>query len=378
MKRLLFLSHNYPLSKNDMHGSFFIPLIRQLILNGISVDVVTPLWNSKDNKVVTYKGSVGENIILFPWSGERLGGVSLLNPKSFILFYVFLRQWKKVIRNQLTLGESWDAVIAAWAIPSGFLLRIPEFQKIPRCIWWLGTDFNRFDSAKFFPILRWISRAANHNWANSHNMSNALLSRAKINSKFVPLSNTTNNISLITAKEHNKIPCILSIGRLESVKGFDIGLKAIINLHNKGLKFDYRIVGSGSKQTELKALVQSYKGLVSFLGYLSNKDLKKEILNSDIILIPSRDEGMPLVFFEAIAQGKTVVATDVGDIKLCIKDTTLGYVSPVEDDVNLAKNLELAMSTTGQFDIDEAQKMLSEYSLINTVEICKNFINKNG
>lgn len=55
--------------------------------------------------------------------------------------------------------------------------------------------------------------------------------------------------------------------------------------------------------------------------------------NADVLLIPSRTEGLPLVMMEAMAAGSIIIATPVGDIPYHIKDAVNGFLfSSVEDE----------------------------------------------
>jgi glycosyltransferase involved in cell wall biosynthesis len=106
---------------------------------------------------------------------------------------------------------------------------------------------------------------------------------------------------------------------------------------------------------ELEAL-RSSMGVtdsIHFLGY--RKDIPDLIAASRCIVHTSDTEGLPNAVMEAMASGRAVVATDVGDVSRLIEDGKTGFVVPVSDfeallsriiemitDVNIAERLGLA------------------------------------
>jgi glycosyltransferase involved in cell wall biosynthesis len=59
---------------------------------------------------------------------------------------------------------------------------------------------------------------------------------------------------------------------------------------------------------------------VTFTGWLSQEDARREMVNSDALILPAYDEGLPLVILEALATGTPVICTPVGSIPEVLED----------------------------------------------------------
>lgn len=122
-----------------------------------------------------------------------------------------------------------------------------------------------------------------------------------------------------------KKPRLLFVGRLSPQKNITQLLNALDGISEK---FETNIVGDGILK---QALMQEAEDLnlknIRFLGRKSGRDLIEIYKNSDIFVLPSEREGMPLVLLEAMAMGLPVVATDVVGIRDLIKDNKLGKLA---------------------------------------------------
>jgi glycosyltransferase involved in cell wall biosynthesis len=68
-------------------------------------------------------------------------------------------------------------------------------------------------------------------------------------------------------------------------------------------------------------------------GILKPEEVRKYMMEADVVLIPSLEEGMPNVLMEAAASGKCVIATNIGGIPELIKDNKTGLLVR-EGDIN--------------------------------------------
>jgi glycosyltransferase involved in cell wall biosynthesis len=77
-----------------------------------------------------------------------------------------------------------------------------------------------------------------------------------------------------------------------------------------------------------------------FLGYRSQSEVRDELRDADIFVLPSFAEGVPVVLMEALASGVPVVATAIAGVGELVEDGVSGYVVPPGDPVPIAKCIE--------------------------------------
>ncbi len=107
---------------------------------------------------------------------------------------------------------------------------------------------------------------------------------------------------------------LIAIGRVVSVKKFDVAIRAvsIANERAGGKTARLSIAGDGSERNSLEQLVRTTgcDDQVTFLGWLEAEDALREIKAADVLVITSNFEGYSAVVLEAMAAGRPVLASD--------------------------------------------------------------------
>lgn len=109
-------------------------------------------------------------------------------------------------------------------------------------------------------------------------------------------------------------PVVVFLGRLSVQKGVDHFLAAAERVGAARPDARFLIVGNGAQRPALerRATELGLDDVVSFLGYQAGA---ASLLGaSDVVVLPSRSEGLPVVLLEAMAMGIPVVASRVGGI----------------------------------------------------------------
>jgi colanic acid/amylovoran biosynthesis glycosyltransferase len=121
---------------------------------------------------------------------------------------------------------------------------------------------------------------------------------------------------------------MLAVGRLHRVKNHAFLVKACARLKRRGRPFACLIAGEGKERTSLQILIQRL-GLeheVILLGHLSQSKLEAYYENSNLVVLTSRSEGLPLALMEAMARGKTVLAPSISGIPELVMDGQNGFL----------------------------------------------------
>jgi glycosyltransferase involved in cell wall biosynthesis len=121
---------------------------------------------------------------------------------------------------------------------------------------------------------------------------------------------------------------MLAVGRLHPVKDHAFLLHACYELKSRGTDFLCLIAGEGAQRPWLEHLIRNL-GLgacVKLLGHLSRQDLDICYELSDLVVLTSRSEGIPLVLMEAMAHGKTVLAPSITGIPELVRDGETGFL----------------------------------------------------
>ena len=124
---------------------------------------------------------------------------------------------------------------------------------------------------------------------------------------------------------------VLYVGRLDRQKGLD-GLFGQLGSLFKALPdHDLVLVGAGPDRAALErqAHARGVANRVHFLGW--RQDVPALLAASELLLLPSRWEGMPNVILEAMAAGKPVVATQSEGTVELLGLAALDQTVPVED-----------------------------------------------
>lgn len=145
--------------------------------------------------------------------------------------------------------------------------------------------------------------------------------------KIISKSRETNNIYPL-----NKHVKIVTVGRLVYQKGYDRLIRIADRLSKAGLKFSIYIIGDGPERRKLEALVNNL-GLmdyVYFLGYKENP--YPYILNADLFVCSSREEGYSTVVTESLILGVPVITTDCAGMKELFGNEECGIILENSED----------------------------------------------
>lgn len=130
---------------------------------------------------------------------------------------------------------------------------------------------------------------------------------------------------------------LLILANLCERKGIGTALQAAARLKERGVRF--RLLFGGSGDVEGYTRMAAGLGLadtVEFLGWVTRDQAHSLIRSSDILLLPSTHEGLPMAILEALCARLPVVTTPVGSIPEVLTDGETALIVPVNDPAALA------------------------------------------
>ena len=134
---------------------------------------------------------------------------------------------------------------------------------------------------------------------------------------------------------------LLFVARLAELKGLSILLEAMTTLIKTHPAGHLTVIGDGPQRERFEQLAREY-GLdeaVTFTGYLSQAEVRAQLAQTDVFVLPSYAEGVPVTLMEALGSAVPVVATQVGGVSELVEDGSNGFVVRPGDVESLADRL---------------------------------------
>jgi glycosyltransferase involved in cell wall biosynthesis len=138
---------------------------------------------------------------------------------------------------------------------------------------------------------------------------------------------------------------VLFVGRFHIIKGADLLLRAWSLLQEQASGITLWLVGEGNELSSLRSLSQQVGvgNSVRFKGYTTQAELSSLYQGAEMVIVPSRNEGLPRVALEAGACGAIRVATRVGGTPETILDGVTGFLVDPESPEALAQGILRAL-----------------------------------
>lgn len=161
---------------------------------------------------------------------------------------------------------------------------------------------------------------------------------------------------------------LLFVGRLAPVKGLPVLFEALATLGKDIPDWHLTIVGDGSMRMKLEDLASKLNlaANITFAGYQSQDAVADILSDTDILVLPSFAEGVPVVLMEAMAARTAVIATQVGGVPELVENQKSGILVAPGNAPKLAKaigDLLVAPEVAKAMGEIGRQKVLAEFTL---------------
>ena len=202
--------------------------------------------------------------------------------------------------------------------------------------------------------------------------------KEKIDTNFGIDSSIIYNPRSYTSKEKSdmKNKVFLAAGRMVYVKAFDNLVEAFKIFAQKNPDWKLLLFGDGEDLPMIRDKIKKYGLEQRIITPGKTDDIKKYFLQSSVLLLPSRWEGMPMIGLEALEMGCPIIAYDIDAMGPIISNGSNGVIVKENQDVNtyaqamlkIAENQTLrdqmhqaALQKATQFSVD---KIMSEWGKI--------------
>jgi glycosyltransferase involved in cell wall biosynthesis len=124
---------------------------------------------------------------------------------------------------------------------------------------------------------------------------------------------------------------VLFVGRLDRQKGFDVFLDVMARLDGvaEGLAVGDYLVGEADARVRVP-------DNVTLLGWRGRTEVQSLYAHADLLIMPSRWEGLPLVALEAMRANLPILATRAGGLAEVIEDGVTGHFFDLRDPAGAA------------------------------------------
>ncbi|MGI8996552.1 MAG: glycosyltransferase family 4 protein [Pyrinomonadaceae bacterium] len=166
-----------------------------------------------------------------------------------------------------------------------------------------------------------------------------------------------------------RLPRIISVGRLVEKKGLEDLIEACAILAGRKADFTCQIIGTGELEDDLRRQIESSRlqSRVELAGPRPQSEVIELVQSAAVFAAPcvvgadGNRDGLPTVLLEAMALGAPCVSTDVTGIPEVLRDGETGLMIPQHDPASLADALErLLVNPTLRVQLAHAARRLME------------------
>lgn len=161
---------------------------------------------------------------------------------------------------------------------------------------------------------------------------------------------------------------LLYTGRLAAVKGLPILLESLVKIKATHPDVLLTVVGDGADRPQLEQMTARL-GLtenVDFVGYQSQAKVREYMQETDVFMLPSFAEGVPVSLMEALAAGVPVVTTQIAGVSELVENGVSGYLVPPGNAALLAERITQLLADPqlrSEFGAAGRQKIAQEFDI---------------
>jgi glycosyltransferase involved in cell wall biosynthesis len=129
----------------------------------------------------------------------------------------------------------------------------------------------------------------------------------------------------------NDLLRLVFVGRFNPQKCPDFLIDALAKLQTD--RWHATLIGDGPVMPLVRSKIDQYQlgNRVTLTGWLDGAGVERVLRESDIFVMPSTSEGLPVAAIEALKQGLAIVASDIPGVMDVVTNNSNGLLLPVQD-----------------------------------------------
>ena len=336
VRRVLFVTHNFPRASGDAAGGFILDLAHALATVDITVEVIAPHardlaerdvvegihvhrvhYGSESDETLAYSGTMAEQV-----------KESMRGKRAMLQMIGALR---RATRHRIASGDV-DVVHAHWWFPSAVAIgRVAVRARVPMVVTSHGSDARMATGMTAALASFALGRAA-----AVTTVSQWLAQRLRpLTAAPITVAPMPADVTKFTARAAVRAipPRLLFVGRLNAQKNPIVLLRALAELPDD-IHLD--IVGDGPDAATLHALGAEL-GIahrIAWHGQQPRDAMPAFYAQASCTLVPSREEGFGMVAAESLLCEAPVIATRSGGLPDIVRDAETGALISSIDDVS--------------------------------------------
>lgn len=341
--RILVLNHEFP-PVGGGGGRAAEDICRELSKRGYEIKVLT----AHIKRLPREEERNGYQVIRLPCLRAQPYKASFLSMAAYVL--AGLWTGRRLIRSFKP-----DVIHAHFAVPAGALAwALSWMTGIPYVLTVHLGDVPGGVPEKTGGWFRWVYPFTRSIWRNANRIVavsefTRQLALKKYDVKIQVIPNGVDLSTVQPSQIHlNQPPRIVFAGRFMAQKN---PLQLVQTLNGlKQLQWQCVMIGDGPLMQDVKRAVteSGLEDRFQFTGWIDPQDVLDWFDKSDILFMPSRSEGLPVVGVQALAKGLAIVASQVGGFVDLVDHDKNGYLIQPEDRAKFSTSLQDLLSDSSR------------------------------
>lgn len=350
---ILFITRGFPSENDPMAGNYEATQAKAVVAKGHQVSVLAIQWRSIlyafGHKRLIHRVSDGVEVF------EQLGIVPII-PHLFNNYklnrWVMRRKFRKLCQQYLKSHPRPDIVHvhSLYVAKYGIILK-DEFG-IPTVVTEHWSGLNSGEIKDDLLLESGVYQHADKVIVVSEALKTAVKNYFGIDS--VVINNMVDNRFFETQRRQtrNKVFTFVTVGRLVSIKRFDMLVEAFSQMRQK-TDVKLIVVGEGAERHKIEKQIEKYslQGKVIMVGMKKPEEVSEILCDSDCFVLSSHRETFGIVLIEAMAKGLPVISTKCGGPEVFVNK---------ENGLLVAPDNPLEMADAMDYMVQHAEKFNSQ------------------